>query len=347
MAKNSKKYKIKKTKLTKKLSLTYLLKKRPLEFTLAFTAFVVVALYSAWATISGEINVLARTPLPIEEFSSTYNGYNPSLASKAGYTPAQKCTVKNGIVGARPAIAGNYPVLVYVHGTFGNLSGNAEGKAFVKWAAAQGFTALALTYNSTFTNSDSGYAGHAYCMFDQNHASNGVAQSCKALKADCTNGILVAGFSQGAVIGAMSKNYAPNVKAVWAIGLSAAILPSNKLPGYLVAPPAGTRALPNNKLVINMGQTSSCGGKVLCSYDLPSLKSMTGLNCGESYNCVQNGYGYYVISNSEVADGKADHCYWEGNSGCRVSGFTGEVGFKPPSLTAWSMIRNLDWLRAQ
>lgn len=303
-----------------------------------------------FGSVFGIADSLDRTnaqSVPITTFKTTYKGYNPSLASKTKYSPAQKCTVNNAVYGAKPAAPGNYPLLLYVHGTFGNLSGNAEGKAFVNWAASQGFVALALTYNSAFTNSDSGYAGHAYCMFDQAHPNNGVAQSCATLGADCSKGFTVAGFSQGAVIGAISKNYNQNVNAVWAIGLSAAILPKNTVPSYMVASPQGSRALPNDKLVINMGETSSCGGKKLCSYDLPSLKEMTGVDCGTSYQCVQNGHGYYVVSNTEVADKKADHCYWEGNGGCRISNFKGDGNFKPEATTAWSMIRNLEWLRSQ
>lgn len=285
--------------------------------------------------------------VPITTFQTSYKGYTPSLAKKTKYTPAQKCATTKPIYGAKPAAPGNYPVVLYVHGTFGDIGGNAEGKAFVKWAASQGFIALALTYNSTFTNSDSGYAGHAYCMFDQAHSLNGIDRSCAVMGADCSNGIAVAGFSQGAVIGTIANNYSANVKAAWAIGLSAAIMPNNGVPSYMVASPQGSRTLPNDKLVINMGETSSCGGKTLCSYDLPSLKEMTGVDCGASYQCVQNGHGYYVVSNSEVADKKADHCYWEGNGGCRISNFKGDVGFQPPATTDWSMTRNLDWLRNQ
>ncbi len=288
----------------------------------------------------------AQTSVPVQTLKTTYYGYNPNTSSRLA--PASRCTVKNKpIYVAKPAAPGNYPVLLYIHGTYGDLSGNVEGQSFVKEAAGQGFVAAAITYNSASTNSDSGYAGHAYCMFEQTHPTNAIATICNVPGADCSKGLLVSGFSQGAVIATIAKNYNQNVNAVWAIGLSAAILPKDQTPAYVVAAPGGTRALPNNKLVINMGESAQNFTNHLNPYDLPSLKQMTGVDCGDSYKCAQNGYGYYVVANSEVADGKADHCYWEGNSGCQLAPKNLEVGFKPPATTEWSMIRNLDWLRSQ
>ncbi len=290
----------------------------------------------------------AQAPVPVQTFKSTYKGYNPSLASRSSYTPAQKCTKTMTIYGAKPAAAGTYPVLIYVHGTFGDWGGNTEGQTFVKHAAAQGFAAMALTYDSSSTNTASGYAGHAYCMFDQNHASNGLTTSCATLGADCSRGALVSGFSQGGIIAMIAKNYTPNVNAVWAIGVTSNIFPKNTVLPYAMAAPNGTRVLPNNKLVINTGQYTSSWTKDLYAHELPSLKKRTGVDCGTSYQCLTAaGNGFYVVQNSEVADKKADHCYWEGNSGCGLAPKNLEVGFQPPATTNWSMIRNLDWLRAQ
>ncbi len=96
-----------------------------------------------------------------------------------------------------------------------------------------------------------------------------------------------------------------------------------------------------------MGQTSAVVVRIYAHTNLPSLKIMTGLDCGASYNCIQDGHGYYVVSNSEVADNKADHCYWEGSGGCRIFNFKGEAGFKPESKQCGQWFTNLNWLRSQ
>lgn len=355
MAKNSKKYKIKNTKLTKKLSLTYFLKKRPLEFTLVFTAFVVVALYSAWATITGDMNVLARDPVPITKFTATYKGFNTSKDWNNSLAPVDYCGKTQTIYGARPAAAGDYPVLVYMHGATADWSGNKEGQRFVELAAAQGFIAVAPTYTSGGNTLDQkGLQRHAFCTFDQDHAGNGLTAICSISGVNCSKGILVAGFSQGGAISMVARNNSPLVKAVWALGVSAYIYPSKKVPTDAIAPPNGTRQLPNNKLVLNIGQASNLSTKNMIPEDLPSLKAMSGLNCGTAYNCLQaDGSGYYVVQNGEIKDKVADHCYWlmvnklTSGLSCTTNPTQLDPGFQPPATTNWSMIRNLDWLRAQ
>lgn len=295
------------------------------------------------ATYSPAAN--AQAAVPVESFTTTYAAFTPSSSSKL--PPAERCNSAMNLYGARPTGGGTYPVLLYVPGTYGDYT-DVEGKTFVQHAAAQGFVAMAVEYNSTSTNTQAGYAGHAFCIFDQNHANSALTNACAVSGADCSRGALVAGFSQGGAIALISKNYTANVNAVWTIGVSANIYPNNTVAPNAIAAPNGTRALPNNKLVMNMGQTSNAFTKNLTAADLPSLKKMTGADCGTAFNCLgSNGAGYYVVANSEVADGTADHCYWEGNGGCKLSPTTLEIGFAPPATTNWSMIRNLDWLRSQ
>lgn len=287
----------------------------------------------------------AQTPVPVQTFTTSYSAFKPN--SSTSLPPADRCTQTMNLYGAKPTTAGTYPMLLYLPGTYGDYT-DAEGKLFVQHAAAQGFVAMSVEYDSSVTNTEAGYKAQAFCIFDQNHANNALTNACAVAGADCSRGALVAGFSQGGAISVISKNYTPNVNAVWAIGVSANIYPNNTVPTNALPAPSGTRVLANNKLVMNMGQTSNTFTKNLTIKDLPSLKAMTGADCGTSFQCLQsNGSGYYVVANSEVADGTADHCYWEGNGGCTLSPTDLEVGFVPPSTNSWSMIRNLDWLRSQ
>ena len=165
---------------------------------------------------------------PIKTFQTTYKAYNDSTSWRTKMTMAERCTDTQKVYGARPAAAGNYPVLIYLHGTFADMGANKEGREFVERAAGLGYTALALTYDSNASLNEAGLQRHAYCMFDQNHAKDGLSAVCAVAGADCSKGVVLAGFSQGAAISAIAKNYNNKVKAVWGIGLSAYITLSIK-----------------------------------------------------------------------------------------------------------------------
>jgi predicted esterase len=298
----------------------------------------------------------AQDTVPVTTFETSYKAYNDATSWRTKMTMAERCSDTQKIYGARPATPGNHPVLIYLHGTFAEWGKNKEGQQFVKRAASLGYTALALTYDSTGSLNEKGLQRHAYCMFDQNHSSDGLSTACSVAGADCSKGVVLAGFSQGAAIATIAKNYNDKVKAVWAIGLSAYIYPRERVYSDALPAPYGTRVLPNDKLVINMGQSSSLSKKNLIPEDMPSLKQLTGADCGSNLQCLQpNGSGYYVVANNQVADGTADHAYWmRVNSWWNKSGLSFtfspkefDPGFQPPATTDWSMTRNLEWLRQQ
>jgi hypothetical protein len=233
-----------------------------------------------------------------------------------------------------------------MHSTLANISANAEGRLITQLAAAQGFVALAPTYDSMNTNNLVGVDGHASCMFGSSNTNNVVSYACSLPESDCTNGVLVAGFSQGGAIALRAKNYDSQVAAAWAMGVSGPNIPE------AVATFGGTRALSDNRLRIDVGQLDvTAGGAQPLS--LSSLNAITGDNCGAAYDCLQaDGSGYYVVSNAQVADGAADHCYWmevhDDWYSCTLHPTLAglDPGFAPPSTQPWSLITNLDWLRS-
>jgi dienelactone hydrolase len=288
----------------------------------------------------------ASVPVPVQTFKASYKALNPYVEWETWLTQAQKCTETQVIYGAEPTAPGKYPLLVYLHSTIADWGGNFEGQRFVQLAAAQGYVAVAFTYDSFLTVSATA-VDHAYCMFTQSQPGNAVTAVCAVAEADCSRGILVAGFSQGGAIAAYAKNYNSNVDAVWALGINGPTSPQ------LVAAPTGSRALPNNKLRIDLGQ-SDVTQQNTAPADFSSLEAMTGHGCGTAWNCLQpDGSGYYVVQNSEVGDGNADHCYWmqvnKVSPGYSCTLFPAQLdpGFQPPATTPWSMISNLNWLKQQ
>ena len=304
--------------------------------------------------LTEKTEVTARTGVPVETFQTSYKGYNTSTSWMSWLSDAQRCSKTQKIYGAKPVAAGDYPVLIYLHGATADWSGNREGREFIERAAAQGFIALAPTYKSGGKINERRISRHAYCMFDQNHPNDAMTAICKTADADCTKGVLVAGFSQGGTTALVAKNYNSSVKAVWTLGVSAYIYYKEDIPKDAITIPNGTRLLPNNKLVMNIGQATDLKTKDLISADLPSLKAISGKDCGNSYECLKaDGSGYYIVKNSEIKDGVADHCYWlrvnswsKGLS-CTIWPSKFDPGFQPPATTEWSIVRNLEWLRSQ
>jgi poly(3-hydroxybutyrate) depolymerase len=285
-------------------------------------------------------------PFSTEQFQATYQGYNQYDSWKWWLT--DKCTRTQTVYGSEPAAPGRYPVVVYLHGTLADWGGNAEGRRVAELAAAQGFVAAAFTHSNT-RPSQASIDGHAFCIFDARAPGDALAQVCGRPKADCSRGALVTGFSVGGAIAARAKNFAPEVRAAWVMGLNGPVTAAS------LAPPAGTRALPDNMLRIAIGRSdvevnNPTTGQV--GLDLTALNRLTGQSCAMSPCLRADGSGYHVVQHSQVADGVADHCYW-----LRVNRFaptnsctwnpTFDPGFKPPSTTPWSLITGLAWLRGR
>ena len=110
------------------------------------------------------------------------------------------------------------------------------------------------------------------------------------------------------------------------------------------ATPSGTRALPNNKLRINVGLNGIRGHLGRRSLAERS-ECLPGQSC-TAFNCLRaDGSGYYVVSNSEVSSGLATHCYQFVNPACSLTP-TFNSQFIGGTLP-WSLTPNLSWAAAQ
>jgi pimeloyl-ACP methyl ester carboxylesterase len=267
-----------------------------------------------------------------------YSGYNIWTG---------KCSESQTVYVTEPVGGGTYPVFIYLHSTGADHYSDKEGQAVDGLVAPQGYLAAAVKYDSSLTiYSPHGMAGHANCIFNPSSATSAVSQVCALAEAACSHGLMVAGFSQGGAIALVAKNYDPNVDSVWSIGVTGYASWSAQYP-----PPAGTRALPSSDLIINDGQQDVTHSGTL---SLADVQAFTGDNCGPTtLHCLQaDGSGYYIVGNSEVADGVADHCYWmQAHSlnpywSC-TSTPTFDPGFAPPSTLPWSLNANLAFLASR
>jgi hypothetical protein len=279
----------------------------------------------------------ASAQLPTVQFQGTYNGLMPYIDWAWWLTPSQMCLENQPFYGSQPATGGPYPVLIYLHGTLADWGNNVEGQRFVQAAAAHGFVAAAFNYDSWITwGSPRDIDLHANCMFNTSSPGNGISQICARPQANCSNGFVVTGFSQGAAIGGRAKNFNAGVQGLWAMGLTGPNIPE------ALATPTGTRALPNNKLRITLGQ-GDIQTSTTSQPDFSALNAMTGQSC-TTFNCLRpDGSGYYVVSNSEVSSGMATHCYWYAGNACSTLSPTLDPTFVS-GTTPWSLSTNLSWL---
>jgi hypothetical protein len=229
-------------------------------------------------------------------FTSTYTGKGSGAAA---------CDTSFGIIGYEPA-SGRHPVFLYMVGTKDAYNANGVASVSVDGMANRGYVAASIEYeNRRFGDCDQ-ISGKTRCIFDRDSVSSAVGRLCARPSADCNKGIVVAGFSQGAVIGNLAKNYDSRVQAAWGMGdgvnyqdydLAACV--SN-----------GSRKLASDHLRVVNGQNDQfLGGNA--SSVRHQMQLLTGFNCGASaYSCLQrNGSGWYLVRPSQTASGIADHPY--------------------------------------
>lgn len=272
-------------------------------------------------------------------FTDTYSGNG--VDGVAGVTA---CNQPFTLTGQEPAAAGKFPVFVYMVGTT-ELSDNASATAAVAGMANRGYVAASVAYN-TATFGDCGQIGaKAQCIFNPNSAASAIGKLCARAKADCSKGVVVGGFSQGAVMATLAKNFDNRVRAAWGMGDGDNYIVAAGVGSDLSAcMDNGNRTLKSNHLRIVNGQNDDFMERNPDSVR-SQVQKVTGFNCGPSaFNCLQdNGSGWYIVQNNQVQDGNAEHCYMRASGDCLGSANTLDAGWQNGG-DVWELNANLDWL---
>lgn len=272
----------------------------------------------------------ASTAWAQTSFTATYNGAGTSGGS---------CTSTYSISGVEPSASGTYPVFVYMVGTMENYT-NAAAMAAVNKMAAKGYVAATIEYASSAFGDCSAIGAKASCAFNPNSAASAVSQLCSRAKADCSKGIVVAGFSQGSIMAILAKNYDSRVQAAY--GMGAGVQYSSYDLRSCVA--NGNRVLHSDRLrAVNGEQDIFNGGTA--SAVRSQLQELTGMNCGSNaYGCLgTNNNGWLIVRNSQVGDLYADHCYMRRSGGCYGSQNSLDSGWQS-GTQSWQLDANLQWL---
>lgn len=269
-------------------------------------------------------------------------GTSASAQTLSSFTASYKggsstCGTSYSIQGKEPSSLGTYPVFIYMVGTSETYT-NASALAAVDEMAGRGYVAATVQYpNSTF-GSCSTLTARSKCIFDSTSASSAVAALCSRPTADCSKGIVVAGFSQGSILAILSKNYDTRVQAAY--GLGAGVQYSTYDLRACVA--NGKRSLASTRLrAVNGEADGFLGGSE--SGVRGQLQELTGRSCTTSSCLASDGSGWYIVKHAEASDGNADHCYMRASGGC--NGSQNSLDQKWLNGTyGWSVDPNLQWL---
>lgn len=243
------------------------------------------------------------------------------------------CSAKQSLIGHEPAASGKYPVAVWLTGTLADYAG--EGAlAFTRSMASLGFVAASVEYTNNSYPSCSTLTTRASCVFNASSSGSAIAKLCARAKADCSKGIVVAGISQGANLASLAKNYDGRARAAYL--LSNVVTPSFY---------DNTSCLKDSATAFSASQVRIVSGEADeymsgASETRSNLVAATGRSCSGNSCLSSDGSGWYIVANSEVSDGKADHCYLL-NGGCNSAKIDPRY---ETSTAAWSGWTNVLWL---
>lgn len=280
----------------------------------ALGLFLTLCCVNAWAGIAA--------------FSDTYKG--------SGSGPS--CDTNYAISGRMPDDGLKHPVFVYLVGTTESHD-NSQAVEAVKGMAARGFVAASVQYRSEVFGTCADISQKAACVFKPKSNSSAISKLCA--RGDCTKGIVVGGFSQGAIAAILARNTDSRVKAVYGMGALASYGNFN----MSSCMKNGKHALPSKYLRIVNGEKDGFGGGNIKSVRASS-RIVSGQICTDTAStCLSsNGSGWILVRNSHVRDKSADHCYQRASKDC--SGNPNQLDPNWKAGTAnWTLPSNLNWLK--
>ncbi|PWU10756.1 MAG: hypothetical protein C5B51_03780 [Terriglobia bacterium] len=239
--------------------------------------------------------------------------------------------------------AGPYPVFIYIPGTYEPYN-DPLAAMFMNQMALRGFLAASVQYMNTETNQTcTEYTARAQGIYDATRATSAVGALCSAAKSDCNKGITTSGISQGAELALQSADFAPQVKAVFALSAGDQFINVLPIPFKLPCEDKVNTNIPANRLTVIDGISDPYfGGQ-------SNIQGVSGLTCPNgTFQCWSpdgSGAGWYIVQDWQNAIGFAGHCYFfDGNTQPYSCGGTPDPNWKPGATYNWSLGTNLDWL---
>jgi hypothetical protein len=242
------------------------------------------------------------------------------------------------IKGVEPDDAAKHPVFVYTVGTTESWD-NGQAMAAVNEMAAKGFVAAAVQYDSSLFGTCSQILSKAKYIYNSASTSSAISKLCSRAKADCSKGIVTAGFSQGSVIAINAKNFDARVRAAYGMGSH------NLYTTYIMnsCMNAGNYTLSKNNVRIVNGENDMFPGGTTTTVR-SSSQAVAGKTCSGAYECLNaNGSGWIMVKNLQAGDLSADHCYQRASGGCVGLQDLLDSGWRN-GTASWGLKANLNWL---
>jgi len=257
------------------------------------------------------------------------------------------------INGHEPDGTGPFPLFIYLQGTLMDQNGpNTE--AFTSYMADNGVVGAAVHYFNGYNITDEECGGcypllcdewltKAQELFSTTDDSSAVSVLCAREDVDCSLGIVIAGYSQGAQLASLSVNFVTDYDIHGVYEMAGGDFP------FLFYD--FTDCLSFDALSWSESQIRAITGShdeifgITVDGVREQLISITGRSCDNTtLNCIQeNGSGWYIVEDSEA--GNASHCYaFDGPSACTAGVLTSEYYGGCGTDCEWSLEANMDWL---
>jgi dienelactone hydrolase len=246
-------------------------------------------------------------------------------------------------LGFEPAAPGRYPLFVYLTGTTMRYDG-PEARKISEEMARRGFVAVSLEYENRVYAYCNSMRAKAQCLFGKSGTDSALSKLCTRSNVDCDRGIVVSGFSQGANLAALSRNYEPRV--VGALLLGHGHRAARAMDSTACQAAAAT--------ALELGQTRAINGEADAFFGdtldgvRKQLEVVSGRSCPGAADCLQSdGSGWYIVRGPQLKDGSADHCYFFDTADGYCAKFKGLDANWVAGNEPWSLAPNLDWLASR
>ena len=237
---------------------------------------------------------------------------------------------------------GPYPLAVWTPGTLASFR-DPMSFAMVRLMSERGFVGASVQYSNTnVVQICQEYRLRAESVFLIARPKSAVGVLCSLSGIACGAGVVAYGMSQGAALAVMSKNYMPNVAAVYAMSISDFNMGGGVGSGVSLSDCLDKQntSIPADRLTVVNGESDVFfGGQT-------PLMNVSGYECpAGAFQCWSpsgSGAGWYIVQDTQVEDGDADHCYPIYGSCTAPTRF--DLNWFPESTHDWSLKPNLDWL---
>jgi hypothetical protein len=247
---------------------------------------------------------------------------------------------QHGAIGHEPSAAGRHPLFLYLTGTRMGYDG-PEARKITEEMARRGFVALSVQYENRVYAYCNSLRAKAQCVFGKSGSESALAKLCARANVDCARGVVVAGFSQGANLSAMARDYDPRVLAALLLGHG------NRAARSMDT----TQCQAASATAFDLHQTRAIDGEHDGFFGDTAegvrrqLEIVSGRSCPGATDCLQpDGSGWYIVRDAQLRDASADHCYFLDAADGYCAKFKGLDANWAQGNEPWALQPNLDWL---